>query len=126
MTAAIKDFFERFNLFQQFMLISLIILILAMLSLGSWIEGQIKSAAINHAGATTALYLDSFVAPLLQELAEVDTVSQENIENLSNLLSDTPLGQHVVSFKVWDTSGKLIYSTDGRLESCLDPQLLSQ
>jgi signal transduction histidine kinase len=112
MYAAIKDFFERLNLFQQFMLISLIILILAMLGLGSWIEGQIKNGAINHAGATTALYLDSFVAPLLQDLAEADTISQENIENLSNLLNDTPLGQHVVSFKVWDPSGKLIYSTD--------------
>lgn len=112
MFATIKNYFNRLNLVQQFMLISLIILILGMLGLGSWVGGQIKSGVINHAGATTALYLDSFVAPLLQELVDSDSISQDTVQSLSNLLSDTSLGQHIVSFKVWDPSGKLLYSTD--------------
>jgi signal transduction histidine kinase len=109
---SIKNFFERLSLVQQFMLISLIILILGMLGLGSWVENEIKSGVIDHAGATTALYLDSFVAPLMQEMATGDAISPATIDRLSSLLSDTPLGQHVVSFKVWDPSGKVIYATD--------------
>ena len=34
------------------------------------------------------------------------------MEKLSNLLTDTPLGQHVIFFKVWDPAGTLLYSTD--------------
>ena len=109
---SIKSFFERLSLVQQFMLISLVILILGMLGLGSWVESEIKNGVIDHAGATTALYLDSFVAPLLQEMATGDAISPATIEKLSSLLSDTPLGQHVVSFKVWSPSGKVIYATD--------------
>jgi len=109
---AIKNFFERLNLVQQFMLISLVILILGMLGLGSWVSGQIKEDVIDHAGATTALYLDSFVAPLLQELSTADALSAETIQTLSSLLRDTPLGQHVVKIKVWDPSGKVLYSSN--------------
>lgn len=112
MLKIIENFYNRLQLTQQFMLISLIILIIGMLGIGGWIGHQIKNGILNHAGATTALYLDSFVAPLLQDLAHSDTLSQENIEILSNVLNNTPLGQHVVSFKVWDPSGKLLYSTD--------------
>ena len=107
-----KAFFDRLQLIQKFMVISLIILIIGMLGIGSWVGQQIKNGVVNHAGATTALYLDSFVAPLLQEVAFTDSLSQENIISLSNLLNDTPLGQRVVSFKVWDPSGKLLYSTN--------------
>jgi hypothetical protein len=100
------------TLAQQFMLASLIILIIAMVGIGLWIGNQIKTGVIHRTGATTALYVDSFVAPLLQEMGSADTPTPQHIEQLSKLLQDTPLGKQIVAFKVWDPSGRVLYSTD--------------
>jgi signal transduction histidine kinase len=52
------------------------------------------------------------VAPILQELGATGVLSPEHYEQLSNLLQDTPLGQQIVTFRVWDPTGKVIFSTD--------------
>jgi len=100
------------TLAQRFMLASLVILIAGMAGIGVWIGNEIKNGVIHRTGATTALYVDSFVAPLLQELGSTGALSPEHAEQLSKLLQDTPLGQQIVTFKVWDTTGKVVYSTD--------------
>ena len=100
------------TLAQRFMLASLVILIAGMAGIGGWIGNEIKNGVIHRTGATTALYVDSFVAPLLQELGITGALSPEYAEQLSKLLQDTPMGQQIVTFKVWDTTGKVVYSTD--------------
>ena len=100
------------TLAQRFMLASLIILIAGMAGIGIWVGNQIKNGVIHRTGATTALYVDSFVAPLLQEFGRTGVLSPERHEQLSKLLQDTPLGQQIVTFRVWDTTGKVILSTD--------------
>jgi signal transduction histidine kinase len=104
---------KRATLAQRFMLASLIILIAGMAGIGIWVGNEIKTGVVHRSGATTALYVDSFVAPILQELGTAGGLSPEHQEQLSHLLQDTPLGQQIVSFKVWDTTGKVVYSTDG-------------
>jgi signal transduction histidine kinase len=94
------------------MLASLIILIAGMAGIGVWIGNEIKNGVIHRSGATTALYVDSFVTPILQELGTTGALSPEHHEQLSNLLQDTPLGQQIVTFRVWDPTGKVIFSTD--------------
>ena len=100
------------TLAQRFMLASLIILIAGMAGIGVWIGNEIKSGVIHRTGATTALYVDSFVAPHLQELGTTGALSPESHKQLSKLLQDTPMGQQIVTFRVWDPRGKLIFSTD--------------
>jgi signal transduction histidine kinase len=104
---------KQATLAQRFMLASLIILIVGMAGIGFWIGNEIKNGVIHRTGATTALYVDSFVAPILQELGSTGTLSPEHHEQLSKLLQDTPMGQQIVTFKVWDPAGKVVYSTDG-------------
>ena len=100
------------SLAQRFMLTSLLILIAGMAGIGVWIGNEIKNGVIHRAGATTALYVDSFVAPILQELGSTGTLSPEHHAKLETLLQDTPLGQQIVTFRVWDPTGKVIFSTD--------------
>jgi signal transduction histidine kinase len=100
------------TLAQRFMLASLVILIAGMAGIGLWVGDQIKNGVIHRTGATTALYVDSFVAPLLQDLGSADTLSPEHHEKLDKLLQDTPMGQQIVTLKVWDPTGKVVYSTD--------------
>ena len=100
------------TLAQRFMFASLIILIAGMAGIGVWIGNEIKNGVIHRAGATTALYVDSFVAPILQELGSTGALSPEHDQKLDKLLQDTPMGQQIVTFRVWDPTGKVIYSTD--------------
>jgi signal transduction histidine kinase len=103
---------KQATLAQRFMLASLIILIAGMAGIGIWVGNEIKNGVIHRTGATTALYVDSFVAPLLQELGSTRSLSPQRHEQLDKLLQDTPMGQQIVTFRVWDTTGKVIYSTD--------------
>lgn len=103
---------DSLTLSHKFMLASLLILLIGMVGIGSWVEKQIEAGVIHRTGVTTALYVDSFVAPKLQEFGQTNELLPEHEEYLRNLLQNTPLGQQIVAFKVWDTRGKLLYSTD--------------
>ena len=100
------------TLAQRFMLASLIILIAGMAGIGIWIGNEIKNGVIHRTGATTALYVDSFVSPLLQELGSQGELSPERHAQLDKLLQDTPMGQQIVTFRVWNPTGKVVFSTD--------------
>ncbi len=102
--------FERFSLSHQFMAISLIILLTGMLSIGSWISRQIEKSVLRRTAAITALYVDSFISPKLQALQSQENLSPDEVAELNLLLANTPLGQQIVSFKVWSSDGQILYS----------------
>ncbi len=102
----------RLSLAQRFLLSSLIVLGLGMVGLGLFTGRQIEEGVVHQTGATTALYVESFVSPNLQELQSTDSISQEHLEALGRLLEDTPLGKQIVAFKVWGANGRVIYSTE--------------
>ncbi len=112
MLVRLRRYLSRLGFSQQFMLAGLVILLVGMLGIGAWVEQQIVRGVIHRSGATTALYVESFVSPYLQELGQGNTVLPEHMDALSKLLQDTPMGQQIVEFKVWDTRGRLIYSTN--------------
>ena len=112
MVVRFKNFLRNRTLSQRFMIASLVILLAGMLGIGTWIEKQIEAGVIHRTGVTTALYVDSFVAPNLQELGFSSELQPVHVETLSKLVQSTPMGRQIVAFKVWDTRGRLLYSTD--------------
>jgi signal transduction histidine kinase len=102
---------ERLSPAQRFMLGSLVILAIGMAGIGAWVTSQIEEGVVDRTAATTALYVDSLVAPPLQDLAESDALTSESLDRLDWLFDDTPLGQEVVAFQVWDRFGQIVYST---------------
>jgi len=105
-------FWKRISLIQQFLLAALVILLISAILLGWWVARQIEIGALHRVSIETSLYVDSFVDPPLQELAAGKTLTPEHIEMLNRLVRETPLGQHIVAFKIWDTHGRTIYSTN--------------
>jgi signal transduction histidine kinase len=63
----------------------------------------------------TALYVESFVAPELQSLANNSSLTQPEIDSLQNLLTNSPVGQRIVAFRIWSTSGRILYSPNPEL-----------
>lgn len=100
------------TLSQQFMLASLVILLAGMAGIGAWVGRQVEAGVIRHTGATAAVFIDSFVAPSLQALGNSWELPPGNVNRLNSLLQNSPLGQQIVAFKVWDTRGRLLYSSD--------------
>src|SRR5215218_10219103 len=102
---------DRLSPAQRFMLGSLAILAIGMAGIGAWVTTQIKEGVVDRTAATTALYVDSLVAPPLQDLAESDALTSESVDRLDWLFEDTPLGREVVVFQVWDPTGRIVYGT---------------
>jgi signal transduction histidine kinase len=112
MGAAAMLAFTRLSLARQFLLASFAILFSGMLIIGSWLGRQIESGVVNRAAAVTALYVDSFVAPHLQHLALAGRVEAQHVAALGSLMHGTALGQSIVTLKVWDAEGRVLYSTN--------------
>jgi signal transduction histidine kinase len=102
----------KVTLFQRFMLVSLVILVVGAYVIGSFTAGEIKTRVIARTSAITALYVDSFVSPHLQELETGGTLSAEHFGELDGLLSTTPLGKKIVAFKIWSTGGEVLYANN--------------
>ncbi len=112
MPLRVEGLLQHLSVAQRFMLASFLILTLGMLGIGWWVGQQIAAGVIHRTASTTALYMDSFVAPNLQELAQRDALAPDHVASLSRLLQDTPLGQQIAAFKVWDAHGRILYSTE--------------
>lgn len=80
-----------------------------------WTADRVERAALAGAGAAGALYLQTFVSPLIDEADIANmTVSPNLGRRLKQLLGTGPLGQHVKEIKIWKTNGELLYSTSGQ------------
>jgi signal transduction histidine kinase len=102
---------RQLSLAKRFLLGSLVILFVGMAGIGLWVTRQIEDGVVHRSASTTAVYVDSLVASSLQDLAEQQTLSPDSEARLDWLLTETPLGQQVAVFRVWDRSGQVVYSS---------------
>lgn len=107
--------FARLSLARKFLLISFLVLFSGMLIIGTWVGRQIEIGVVNRTAAVKALYVDSFIAPHLQDLRRSDQLDAAHQASLETLLAGTPLGQWIVAFKVWGPEGRILYSTNPSL-----------
>jgi len=99
------------SLAHQFALVGALVLLFGMVVIGVWVTRQIEDGVTRNTAASTALYMSSFIEPVVQELAERNTLSAEREAELDALRENTPLGQRVVSFKIWKEKGLIAYSS---------------
>jgi hypothetical protein len=78
------------------------------------VGNHIEDVLANKAAASTALYMDSFVEPLVQELATRTTLSPESRTALGRLFEPATIGKPVVSFRIWITD-EIVFSSRGDL-----------
>jgi hypothetical protein len=103
------------SLARRFLLVSLVLVVTGGVAV-AWVLGQlIETSAINNTTSVTALYVESFVTPDLQSLANGNTLTQPEIDSLNNLLSSPALGNRIVTFRIWSTAGKILYSPNPQL-----------
>lgn len=101
---------SNLSLARRFLLVSLVLVVVGGAAV-AWVLGQlIETSAINRTTSVTALYVESFVAPELQSLANTSSLTQPEIDSLQNLLSpNSPVGNRIVAFRIWSTGGTILY-----------------
>jgi signal transduction histidine kinase len=103
------------SLARRFLLVSLVLVVTGGVAV-AWVLGQlIETSAINNTTSVTALYVESFVTPELQSLANGTTLTQPEIDSLNNLLNSPAVGHRIVAFRIWSTSGTILYSPNPQL-----------
>ncbi|MFQ5400144.1 MAG: sensor histidine kinase [Anaerolineae bacterium] len=107
--------FTKLTLARQYMVASLLVLLVSMVTVGIWVGQQIERGVIERTAAITSLYVDSYVSHYLQDLSETGKLDPEDLESLDRLMAETPLGEEIVSFKVWSADNRILYSSDPNL-----------
>ena len=88
------------------------VMIIATVAVENWVSNRIEDAVVDNSAYSAALVMENFIAPLSQELADTDTLSLPARQALAEVFNGTPIGERVVSFKIWSTDGLVIHASD--------------
>lgn len=99
---------SKLSLVQQFALAGGVVMLVAAGLGGYVVANRIEEVVVRNTANATALYMESFIAPLTQDLARRTDLSAESRLKIGALLADTALGKRVVSFKIWRPGGLVV------------------
>ena len=99
------------SLSHQFLIASFPILLIGMLLIGTWVARQIENSVAYRIGGMTGMYVDSFISPHVQSLVKSEDLSENDRMALDRLYNATPLGEKIVSLKIWRRDGRVLYSS---------------
>lgn len=103
---------SRLSLPRKFLLAGGVVMLVAMLFVGNWVSKRIEDAVVQNWASTVALYMDSFISPVSQELVEEEELSEIAQRALSEIFGGTAVGARVVSVKIWKKGGLVAYASD--------------
>jgi signal transduction histidine kinase len=96
---------------RRFNLVSLLILLLGMATIGWWINDQIAKRVVQQIALSDSIYIESFVAPSLQDLGTRERLDSSETATFDSILYDTPLADQIVAFVIWGQDGHVLYSS---------------
>ncbi|MEP6565309.1 MAG: sensor histidine kinase [Mesorhizobium sp.] len=114
----LQNFYERWNrlsLALQFLIAGGLGLLAVMFVVGLWVTSQIREGVMRNSAGTTALYVDSLIAPLLPDMRKSQELSDGVRRALDETLDQGALGKRLVSFKLWRRDGQILYANDPAL-----------
>lgn len=99
----------------QFLLAGGLVSLAAMLCVGLIVTKLIEDNVTRHAGAATALYVDSVIAPLLPDMQRSELLDVGITRALDETLEQGALGDRLLSFRLWRGDGTIVYANDRAL-----------
>lgn len=109
---ALIDRWNGQSLARQFLLAGGLVSLAAALVVGAFVTTLIQKAVTRNAGTTTALYVDSVIAPLLPDMRATETLDDSVIRALDETLGAGALGRRLQVFRLWRPDGLLLYSNE--------------
>ena len=103
------------SLAAQFALAGGVVMVLSMVIIGSLVAARIEEGVVRNTALATSQYMDSIVSPLSQDLADADELPPGASRALDEVFTNTPLGERVVSYKIWKPGGRIVEASDKSL-----------
>lgn len=100
------------SLAKQFLLTGGVVAVAAMVLVGAFVTSLIEDAVTRNSAATTALYVDSVIAPLLPDMRTTEVLDDAVARALDETLGQGALGNRLMSFRLWRADGTILYSND--------------
>ena len=110
--ARLSSWLGAMPLHRRFALVGSLVMLAGMAVIGHWVADEIEKGVVRNSAISSAVYMESFIAPLSQELAEKRALSPATIDRLNQLLQTEPLRERIVSVKIWRPGGFLAFSSD--------------
>lgn len=105
----------RQTLAGQFLLMGGLVSVIAMMMVGAIVSGLIQEAVTRNAAATTALYVDSVIAPLLPDMQRTTHLEEQDRRALDETLSQGALASRLISFRLLAGDGTVLYADESDL-----------
>ena len=106
----LTTFWTTRSLVVQFLIVGGTFALIASLVVGLAVRTAIESNFIRNAAATTALYVDSVIAPLLPDMRKSQVLDESVARALDETLGQGALGKRLFSFRLWRRDGTILYS----------------
>ncbi|WP_171986762.1 histidine kinase [Sinorhizobium sp. A49] len=107
--------FHRQTLSVQFLLASSVLILVAAAVAGYLISEEVSKNAAHDRAASTALFMQSILEPMAQELDQAKELSPATIVKLDHLFADEQFRSRFPYFELWRPDGTVAYSTSRQL-----------
>ncbi|APG95593.1 sensor histidine kinase [Sinorhizobium americanum] len=110
-----NDLITRWNaqpLAKQFLMAGGIVAATAMIVVGAFVTSLIEDAVTRNSAATTALYVDSVIAPLLPDMQTTEVLDDTVSRALDETLGQGALGGRLLAFRLWRADGTILYANE--------------
>lgn len=99
----------------RFAIVGSVVTLLGMVAVSILVSDSIKTSVVRNSALSSAVYMESFITPMSQELADSRTLSPIGAGRIRALLEQPPLTEQVVSVKIWRKGGLIAFSSDADL-----------
>jgi signal transduction histidine kinase len=106
---------RRLSQATQFALAGGLVMLAAMTSAGIAISSIVSRAAVDTTATSSALFIDSLLEPLVQDLSSSSQLSAESISQLNALFAEGPFSSRFIHVDLWRPDGSVAYSTSEEL-----------
>jgi signal transduction histidine kinase len=100
------------SLFAQFVAVGGVVAVVAAIIAGTVVTSVIERGVTRNAAATTALYVDSVIAPLLPDMRVSGPLEGVVRRALDETLGEGALGDRLVEMRLWSLDGEVLYAHD--------------
>jgi signal transduction histidine kinase len=115
LSARIFGAFHGLPLHRRFAIVGGIVSLIGMVLIGAFVNSRIESAVVRNSAISAAVYMESLIAPLSQDLADGDTLSEERRAKLEEILARPAVRERILSVKIWKQGGLVAYASDAAI-----------
>lgn len=100
------------SLSRVFLVASIIVMGTATAIVGVWVSNRIQNAVVQNSANSAALYMESIISPLSQELAHGNRISEQASRALDEIFMTQPMRERIVSYKFWKEGGLIAHASE--------------